>query len=304
MTADAAAALKQSLKKLDDQRQSLDIESEAIISELTSPSEGGGPPMGIDTPLVDQDGYPRGDVDVYRARDLRHRLAVIKTDQKLLTAQVDSSLQQLAQLQNPQKTEEDAKELASRVAPKPKPKYDPVTGKWVVKSWDGSVAGIPDGEKRSFDSLSEDASNSAEATQSISRNSGFQQSKNNETMTSAAAVPAPAAPQVTSTNTPFAKIDAVAPLSPAAEAGFQAGDLIIEFGNIRHDNHQNLTALMPVVTSAADAQEEIAITLMRHNSGTNENIFEVVELALVPKPWPGRGLIGCHIVPYTNTEDM
>lgn len=280
------------MKKLDAQRKSLDIESEAIISELTSPPESGGPPMGIDTPLVDQDGYPRGDVDVYRARDLRHRLAVIKTDHKLLTTQVESSLQQLALLQNPQKTEEEAKELEARKAPKPKPKYDPLTGKWVVKNWDGSVAGVQDGEKRSFESLNEEASKSAEAAQSISRTSVDHQPGNSS---------APPTSQATPSSTPFAKVDAVAPLGPAAEAGFQAGDLIVEFGRINHANHQTLTALMPVVTSAADAQKEIAITLLR-NTNTN-SISEVVQLALVPKPWPGRGLLGMHILPYNKPED-
>ena len=292
MTADSATALRQSLKKLDAQRKSLDIESEAIISELTSPPESGGPPMGIDTPLVDQDGYPRGDVDVYRARDLRHRLAVIKTDHALLTTQVESSLEQLALLQNPQKAEEEAKELAARTAPKPKPKYDPVTGKWVVKNWDGSVAGVQDGEKRSFERLAEEASKSAAAAQSISRNSVDQQPGNSS---------APQISQTTTNSTPFATIDAVAPLGPAEEAGLKAGDLIVEFGDIHHDNHQTLTALMPVVTSAADAQKEIAITVLR---STNTNsIAEVVQLALVPKPWPGRGLLGCHIVPYNKPED-
>ena len=99
MTVDAATALKQSLGRLDDQRKSLEMEAEVIISELTSKPESGGEPMGVDTPLIDQDGYPRGDVDVYRARDLRHRLAVIRTDLKGLTTQVETSLAQLALIQ-------------------------------------------------------------------------------------------------------------------------------------------------------------------------------------------------------------
>ena len=93
------AAIKQSLGQLDVQRKSLEMEGEAIISELTSPTEGGGPPMGIDTPLVDQDGYPRADIDVYRARELRHRFAIIKTDRKELMKQIDTLLGKLALLQ-------------------------------------------------------------------------------------------------------------------------------------------------------------------------------------------------------------
>ena len=42
--------------------------------------------------------------------------------------------------------EEEEKRL--RQAPKLKPKLDPKTGKWVVKSWDGLVAGIEGGDAR------------------------------------------------------------------------------------------------------------------------------------------------------------
>lgn len=97
---EAVSALKQSLGRLDVQRKSLEMEGEAIISELTAkPESGDGEPMGIDTPLIDSDGYPRGDIDVYRARDLRHRLATIRTDRKELMQQIESLLAQLALVQ-------------------------------------------------------------------------------------------------------------------------------------------------------------------------------------------------------------
>ena len=71
---------KKSLAALNVQRQALETEAAALVSELNAPLASGGPPMGIDTPLVDADGYPRADIDVYRARTLRGRLATIKTD--------------------------------------------------------------------------------------------------------------------------------------------------------------------------------------------------------------------------------
>lgn len=92
-------ALKKSLGQLDVQRKSLEMEAEGIISELTSKPENGGEPMGIDTPLVDQDGYPRGDIDVYRARELRRRLAVIRTDRKELMSKIEKIMPQIAVLQ-------------------------------------------------------------------------------------------------------------------------------------------------------------------------------------------------------------
>eukprot|EP00631_Chrysoreinhardia_giraudii_P002979 CAMPEP_0197413472 /NCGR_PEP_ID=MMETSP1170-20131217/334_1 /TAXON_ID=54406 /ORGANISM="Sarcinochrysis sp, Strain CCMP770" /LENGTH=203 /DNA_ID=CAMNT_0042940053 /DNA_START=14 /DNA_END=625 /DNA_ORIENTATION=+ len=63
-------------------RDALEAEASAITSELESPGPSGGPAMGVKTPLVDSEGFPRADVDVHRARHLRHRLACIQTDHK------------------------------------------------------------------------------------------------------------------------------------------------------------------------------------------------------------------------------
>jgi hypothetical protein len=50
-------------------------------------------------------------------------------------------------LQQPQATEAEKAEREARLKPKPKPKFDKKTGKWVVMSWDGSVAGVENVEK-------------------------------------------------------------------------------------------------------------------------------------------------------------
>ena len=100
--------------------------------------------MGIDTPLVDADGYPRADIDVYRARTLRGRLATIRTDHAALMRECAAGLQRVATLQNPNKAAEEQAELAARRATKPKPKYDPVSGKWVwVWVWVWEHAALP-----------------------------------------------------------------------------------------------------------------------------------------------------------------
>ena len=63
MSNDLVQATKQSLNALNAQRQALEHEAAAITSELTD-SSSGKPPMGIDTPLVDAEGYPRADIDL------------------------------------------------------------------------------------------------------------------------------------------------------------------------------------------------------------------------------------------------
>jgi hypothetical protein len=84
-------ALRKMLATLDVQRKAMENEADAIYLELTTPLPDGVEPMGINTPLVDQEGYPRGDIDVYRARSLRNRFRIIQTDHKVHSAQVEQA---------------------------------------------------------------------------------------------------------------------------------------------------------------------------------------------------------------------
>ena len=88
--------LRKELAKLDVQRKSMEHEVDAIFLELTTPPDEGVEPMGIDTPLVDQDGYPRGDIDLYRTRTMRRRFRELKTDHKEISKKIESMLTQLA----------------------------------------------------------------------------------------------------------------------------------------------------------------------------------------------------------------
>ena len=281
------------LASLDAQRKALEAESEGIVSELTAEQPDGVPPMGVDTPLVDAEGYPRADIDVYRARTLRGRLAVIRTDHKNIMKRIEQGLNQMAMLRNPRKESEEQAELAARIAPKPKPKYDPVTGKWVVMSWDGSVAGVKGGDKRSFHNLQ-----------------GGSSTNTGSASASAARVPTEAMQgmQITEGDghplgsdagmeqvelVPFATVKSVAGGSPASEAGMKEGDLILSFGSVDHTNHRDLQAIGALVPMAAGAGESIRIVVQRQQTDRNTSLM------LQPRPWSGRGLLGCHIVRYT-----
>lgn len=92
------AEARKALAALDVKRKALEMEADAIHSELTSPGPEGQPPMGIDTPLVDEDGYPRADIDVYRARTLRGRFKTIQTDHKALMKELEQGLSKVAAL--------------------------------------------------------------------------------------------------------------------------------------------------------------------------------------------------------------
>lgn len=262
--------------ELDVKRRSLESEGAAIISELEATPEGGGAPMGIDTPLVDSEGYPRGDVDVVRARTLRTRLNVIRTDHKILMKEVEEALVQLAAFRSPSKAQEEKEELEKRKAVKPTPKFDPKTGKWVVMNWDGTVAGVPGGEKRHFDRLDQDEVVD-DASQMVQ--------DTNMTEIPASSVDTAAEPLV-----PFARINFVSPGSPAAEASMEENDLVLDFGGINHTNHNDLTAIGELVPRAAANNQELEVKILRDGSE--------LWLKLKPSPWHGRGLLGCHIVKY------
>lgn len=98
MSIDEEQTLRKTLAALDVQRKAMELEADAIFLELTTPPAEGVEPMGINTPLVDGEGYPRGDIDVYRARTQRGRFAILKTDHKEIQSKIEGLLLQLARL--------------------------------------------------------------------------------------------------------------------------------------------------------------------------------------------------------------
>ncbi|CAG8459188.1 5258_t:CDS:2 [Funneliformis mosseae] len=91
---------------------------------------------------------------------------------------------------------------------------------------------------------------------------------------------------------PFAIVNAVAPDSPAKEAGLFKGDKITRFGSIHVGNHQKLQALNTLVTDHEG--KNISVTIERGEVDSEE----VLVLQLTPRRgWGGRGLLGCHIIP-------
>lgn len=97
--------LRNQLNVLVSQREMLEIEADAIHSELTSPSQTGGPPVGIKGGLVDEEGFPRGDIDIYNVKFKRKRLAEINTDYKALMKRIESILTEIYNLNQSQPIE-------------------------------------------------------------------------------------------------------------------------------------------------------------------------------------------------------
>ncbi|KAL1957239.1 hypothetical protein VTO42DRAFT_6145 [Malbranchea cinnamomea] len=93
---------------------------------------------------------------------------------------------------------------------------------------------------------------------------------------------------------PFARVNSVAPGSPAAQAGLKTGDKVRNFGGINWMNHENLTKIAQVVQQNEGRVVQVKITR------PNESGQGATDLSLQLTPrrnWGGRGLLGCHLVP-------
>jgi len=171
------------------------------------------------TPLVDSEGFPRADLDIYAIRSARTRIVELRNDLKYAMDEIEKALQKV---------------------------YDPSLAPPAVSL----------------------------------------------------APPAPAdAPSTTSTPTeeslsPFARVDGVAPGSPAAHAGLRREDLIIKFGHLTTASF-SASSLEPLAELVGrNENRELLLQVLRDG--------QELLLQFTPrKGWGGRGLLGCHIVPYS-----
>lgn len=67
-------------------------EIEKEVSELTNFLDSCGPDVGISGKLVDSEGFPRSDVDIYAIRRARNRIAILNTDYSNLMKEIEERL--------------------------------------------------------------------------------------------------------------------------------------------------------------------------------------------------------------------
>ncbi|KAK2047060.1 26S proteasome non-ATPase regulatory subunit 9 [Colletotrichum somersetense] len=92
---------------------------------------------------------------------------------------------------------------------------------------------------------------------------------------------------------PFAKVNSVVSGSPAEAAGLKPADEIRNFGYVNRSNHDNLKKVAECVQGNED--QSISVRVSRLSSGARQEL----QLTLTPRRnWGGRGLLGCHILPF------
>ena len=115
------------------------------------------------------------------------------------------------------------------------------------------------------------------------------QSRDEGNAPAAASGARPAAPVPAAASPPFALVDEVSAGSPAAAAGLCVGDLLLSLGEATAASG-GLAAVAEVVR--ASQGRPVRAVVLRAGAP--------LALQLVPSPWGGRGLLGCHLQPIVR----
>ena len=91
---------------------------------------------------------------------------------------------------------------------------------------------------------------------------------------------------------PFLRVNLVSPGSPAELAGIQVEDLILAFGSIDYRNFKSLKDIGTLVQNSR--YKTINVNIKRGSS--------TLSLTLTPRPWAGKGLLGCNVIPIETVE--
>ncbi|KYO39731.1 26S proteasome non-ATPase regulatory subunit 9 isoform B [Alligator mississippiensis] len=72
--------------------------------------------VGMSEPLVDAEGYPRADIDLYQVRTARHNIICLQNDHKAVMRQVEEALHQLHAREKEKRARDEAEAQAEAVS--------------------------------------------------------------------------------------------------------------------------------------------------------------------------------------------
>ncbi|CAH2295836.1 26S proteasome non-ATPase regulatory subunit 9 [Pelobates cultripes] len=68
--------------------------------------------VGMDAPLIDREGYPRADVDIYQVRTARHNIVCLQNDHKAIMKEIEEALHNLHAREKEKRNKDDAEAQA------------------------------------------------------------------------------------------------------------------------------------------------------------------------------------------------
>ncbi|XP_063313060.1 26S proteasome non-ATPase regulatory subunit 9 [Pelobates fuscus] len=68
--------------------------------------------IGMDAPLIDREGYPRADVDIYQVRTARHNIVCLQNDHKAIMKEIEEALHNLHSREKEKRNKDDAEAQA------------------------------------------------------------------------------------------------------------------------------------------------------------------------------------------------
>lgn len=74
--------------------------------------------------------------------------------------------------------------------------------------------------------------------------------------------------------------------------GIRENDLIMEFGSV---NFQNYKSLKDIGSLVEHSRYKPVIVKVKRDAAT-------MSLTLIPRPWSGKGLLGCNVIPLEVVE--
>lgn len=249
--------LRAALLKLDKERQRIDDEIRSTKAQLD------GLGVGMNDPLVDKEGFPRADVDLYQVRSLRQRVTMLLNDSKEKQKEVEEHLAKLHALGPaaliPEKPSFPSSTSSSSTTSSRVAAAAPLSAPSV------SSASPPEGMVFRPFALVDDVSEASPASRA-----GLMKGDR------------------------IAGIGTLVSLAPAVSAsatseGGLAGGAA--------PSAPSLSDLASVVRGNVGLALPLVVQRQRQDNSNSSSEGSFIQLSLTPQPWSGQGLLGCHVVP-------
>ncbi|XP_029475500.1 26S proteasome non-ATPase regulatory subunit 9 [Rhinatrema bivittatum] len=101
--------------------------------------------VGMDGPLIDSEGYPRSDIDLYQVRTARHSIICLQNDHKAIMKEIEESLHQLHAREKEKREKDEAEARAEAMTQSLPPAFAKVDA--VTAGSPASTSGLQVGDE-------------------------------------------------------------------------------------------------------------------------------------------------------------